>query len=189
MFILYAVLIGVIAALILGGRPSGLAKLRLHWEWLMVGGLVTQIVLFSGPVTEVIGPAGPPIYVGSTAVVITAVLRNWRVTGMAVVALGALCNLAAILANGGYMPASPEAMAALHKLAATNYYSNSALLAAPQLVPLTDIFALPAWLPFANVFSIGDLIIGIGVALVIVAAMVRRFDSSVLAARAGEARG
>ena len=47
--------------------------------------------------------------------------------GMPLVALGAACNLAAILANGGYMPASPGALAALGKAAPT-IYSNSAVL-------------------------------------------------------------
>ena len=65
-----------------------------------------QIVLFSGPVSERIGDAGPPIYVASTALVLVAVLGNLRIPGMALVALGAACNLAAIVANGGYMPAS-----------------------------------------------------------------------------------
>ena len=32
--------------------------------------------------------------------------------GIAIVALGALCNLAAIVANGGAMPADPAALAA-----------------------------------------------------------------------------
>jgi hypothetical protein len=30
---------------------------------------------------------------------------------------------------------------------------------------LTDLVALPAWLPLANVFSVGDVLIGIGIAL------------------------
>ena len=34
----------------------------------------------------------------------------------------------------------------------------------PRLAPLTDIFAMPRWLPFANVFSVGDVLIGVGVA-------------------------
>ena len=46
----------------------------------------------------------------------------------------------------------------------------------PMLAPLTDIFALPTWLPFANVFSIGDVLIGIGVVWAIVVAM-RSADS------------
>jgi len=50
------------------------------------------------------------------------------------------------------------------------------------LRPLTDIFVLPAWLPFANVFSVGDLLIGLGVAVVIVVAMRRSATSASLQA-------
>jgi hypothetical protein len=41
------------------------------------------------------------------------------------------------------------------------------------LEPLTDVFALPAWLPFANVFSAGDVLIAVGVVIVIVGGMRR----------------
>ena len=41
----------------------------------------------------------------------------------------------------------------------------------PVLRPLTDIFVLPAAFPFANVFSVGDVLIGIGVAATIAIAM------------------
>jgi hypothetical protein len=50
-------------------------------------------------------------------------------------------------------------------------YSNSSMVADPALWFLTDIFALPRWVPFANVFSVGDLLIATGIALVIVLAM------------------
>jgi hypothetical protein len=49
--------------------------------------------------------------------------------------------------------------------------TNSALVAHPALEPLTDIFATPAWLPLANIFSVGDVLIAIGVAVAIVAGM------------------
>ncbi len=138
----------------------------------MIGGLVVQVALFSDQVSAWIGSAGPPIYVASTVVVVAAVLRNRDIVGMPIVAYGAACNLAAILANGGFMPASAAALASLGKLAPTTY-SNSSIVRAPELAPFTDQFALPHWLPFANVFSFGDMVIGIGVAFVIVAAMVR----------------
>jgi len=48
------------------------------------------------------------------------------------------------------------------------------VLADPAFAPLTDIFALPDWLPFANVFSIGDVLIAIGVAIVVAWGMGRR---------------
>ena len=70
------------------------------------------------------------------------------------------------------MPAAAGALGALGKGAPT-VYSNSAVLAHPALEPLTDIFALPRWVPFANVFSVGDILLGAGVALIIVVAMRR----------------
>ena len=56
---------------------------------------------------------------------------------------------------------------------AATTYSNSAIVDNAVLAPLTDIFALPAWLPLHNVFSIGDVLIGVGVAVVIVVGMRR----------------
>ena len=173
MFILYTVVIGLALGLILGGRPAGLGDLRFQWSWLFLAGLMVQVVLFSDQVTQWIGDLGVPIYVGSTATVLAAVLVNRRIAGLPIVALGALSNFAAIVANGGYMPADPGALAALGKVAPT-VYSNSAVVAHPTLGPLTDLFALPIWLPFANVFSVGDVLITAGVVVVIVSAMRRR---------------
>ena len=170
MFILYAILIGLLVGFLVGGRLAGIAEIHLRWSWVILGGLLVQVVLFSEPVSERIGALGPPIYVGSTVAVIGAILANRAIPGMLIVALGAASNLAAIVANGGYMPMSAGAAAAMgggHSTA----YSNSALVPDPMLAPLTDIFALPMWLPFANVFSIGDILIGVGVAVVIVKAM------------------
>ena len=172
MFILYALIIGIAVGLVSGGRLSGLSRLSFRWAWVFFGGLATQVVLFSDQVTERIGSLGVPIYVLSTALVLLAVLANRATPGMPVVALGAASNLAAIVSNGGYMPASAGALAALGKVPKT-VYSNSALLPNPVLAPLTDIFALPHWLPWANIFSIGDLVIGLGVVIVIVVAMRR----------------
>lgn len=170
MFILYAIPVGIVAGYLLGGRLDRLGDLRFHWAWLAVAGLVVQVVLFSPAVAERIGDLGPAVYVLSTAAVLVAVLRNWRIPGLAVVALGAACNLLAIAANGGVMPASPEAVAALGREAAAGF-SNSVVMADPALRPLTDIFALPSGVPGANVFSVGDVLIGAGVAAVIALGM------------------
>ena len=172
MFLLYAVLLGVAAGLLLGGRPGGLAGLDFRWAPLVVAGFAAQLVLFSEPVTDRIGAAGPPLYVASTSVVLLAVLRNVRLPGLPIVAAGSISNLAAIVANAGYMPASRAAKEAIGRGAPTTY-SNSAIIESPNLAPLTDIFALPAWLPFTNVFSVGDALIGVGVIVAIVAGMRR----------------
>lgn len=170
MFMLYGVFIGLLLGLAAGGRPGRLGDLRLRWGALMIGGLLFQVVLFSDAVAERVGDLGPLLYVGSSAAVLAAVLRNIRVPGLVLIALGAASNLAAIVANGGFMPASAEALAAAGR-SVPEIYSNSAVLANPALAPLTDIFAMPRWLPYANVFSVGDVLITVGVAWAIVAAM------------------
>ncbi len=173
MFILYAVVIGLVVGLLLGGRPAGLAALHLRFAWLAVLGFGVQVVIFSGPVSERIGWLGVPAYVASTALVFIVLLANIRIAGMPIVALGAACNLIAILANGGFMPASAAALSTAGRSPATGY-SNSAVVADPVLAPLTDLFALPTWLPFSNVFSIGDVLIGTGIAIAIVVTMRRQ---------------
>jgi len=169
LFILYAIPLGIVAGYLLGGHLEGLGRVPFRWAPLALLGLAVQIVLFSDPVVGMVGDAGPPVYVASTVAVLVAVVRNIDIPGLAIIALGAFSNLVAIVANGGYMPTDPGAAASVGGTAPG--YSNSVELADPALAPLTDIFATPAWLPFANVFSVGDILIGVGVAATIAIAM------------------
>ena len=159
--------------MISGGRLEGLFELGFRWAPLAVAGLIVQVVLFSALGDRLAGSFGPAIYIASTAAVFVAVARNWRLAGMWAVALGALSNLVAITANGGFMPADAAALAAAG-FGGPGDHTNSVVLADPALRPLTDIYALPAWMPLANVFSLGDVLIGVGVVAVIVLAMRRR---------------
>lgn len=170
MFILYAIPLGILVGYLLGGRLDRLADLHFAWGWLAIAGLVVQVLLFS-PLTAGVDPTiGAIVYVASTAAVLAAVLRNWRIPGLLLVAAGAACNLVAIVANGGIMPTTEAALAAAG-LAPDDAFSNSAVLTDPAVPVLTDIFALPAWVPLANVFSVGDVLIGVGVAVVIALGM------------------
>jgi hypothetical protein len=169
MFILYAIPIGIVAGYLLGGRLERLGGIRVRWAPLALAGLAIQVALFTDPLAPVVGDAGPPIYVASTALVLVAVLRNLDIAGVAVIAIGACSNLLAIVANGGYMPADPAALASIGGVAPG--YSNSSVVADPALAPLTDLFAIPTWVPLSNVFSIGDVLIGAGVAVTIAIGM------------------
>lgn len=172
MFILYAIPLGVLAGLLSGGRLDGLATLRFRWAPLAVAGFGAQVVLFSLPTSDLLEALGPAIYVGSTAAVLVALVANLQVTGLPLVALGACTNLVAILANGGQMPVRAETLIAAG-LDPHDGFSNSLITDAPLFEPLTDVFALPPWLPFANVFSVGDVLIAFGIAIAIAAAMRR----------------
>jgi hypothetical protein len=171
MFMLWAIPVGILAGLLVGGRLDNLSAFRFRWGALAVAGLLVQVALFTEAGHAAAGGLAPSIYTLSTLAVFVAVLRNIRLPGMALVALGAISNLAAIAANGGAMPADPTALAAAG-LPAEDHL-NSIVLAEPALRPLTDIFALPAWLPFANVFSVGDVLIAVGIVIAIAAAMRR----------------
>jgi Family of unknown function (DUF5317) len=169
-FVLYAIAAGLLIGALSGGSVARLGVLKIHWGPLIIGGLLFQVVLFSGPVAERVGDLGPLLYVASTGVVLVAVLRNWRIVGLPILAVGAASNAAAILANGGFMPASVAALVSLGKNVPATY-SNSSVVAHPALELLTDIFAMPRPMPFANVFSIGDVFIAVGVGITIAVAM------------------
>ena len=169
MFVLSAIPIGILIGYLIGGRLDRLAGLRLHWVPLILVGLALQVAIFTDAGGRLVGEAGPALYVASTAAVFIAVLRNVRVPGVAVIAVGAGCNLAAIVANGGWMPADGAALGSVGGLGPG--YTNSIVVADPALRLLTDVFALPASLPLANVFSVGDVLIGIGIAATIALAM------------------
>jgi hypothetical protein len=172
-FVLFAIPVGVVVGLILGGRLERLSRIRFQWAPLALVGLVIQVLLFSTTVADSLtGGVGEAIYVASTGMVLIAVWRNLAIPGLAVVAAGAISNLVAVVANGGVMPTTTEALATAG-LGAEAGFSNSAVLDDPALSPLTDIFAIPAGLPLANVFSIGDVLIGLGIVLTIVLGMRR----------------
>jgi Family of unknown function (DUF5317) len=185
MFILYAVAVGLVLGLVTAGSPGRLGRLELRWWPLVAVGMLAQLALFSSPVGNALGPIAPIVYLASNGLVLAAVARNLAIPGLPLVLLGGASNVLAIVANGGYMPVSPEALAAMGRGAQTGY-SNSRLVADVQLMPLTDIFAMPTWIPTANVFSIGDVLIGVGVAMAVIATMHGR--SALLSERLGPVR-
>lgn len=174
MLLLYSIVAGLLIGRLTGGRVRNLERIHFVWWPLALAGLVVQLVLFARPIAERVGPEGPFIYVASTIAVLAALLRNLRLPGMAVIAVGAVLNLIPVLANGGAMPSAPEAWLALNGVAAlpVTHFSNSVLIGPETLFPfLGDIFVWPRPLPLANVFSIGDALIAVGAVVFLVSAM------------------
>jgi len=174
MLLLYAVILGLVAGLLSGGKLAALGMTRIRlWPVALIG-LFAQLLLFSSPLAAVVGPWGPSLYVVSTVAVLMALVVNLRQPGFWLIIIGALANFAVIVANGGQMPAAPDAWAALNGVAAvpTTDFSNSILAGPHTVLPfLGDNFVLPRPVPLANVFSIGDVLIGAGGALFVYQAM------------------
>ena len=177
MFLLIAIVVGLAAGMILGGRPGHLARLHLRWPGLIFLALAMQVAIFTSwlPVPRSLLPF---LYALSNVIAVVWLGRNIRVVGIPCVTIGAGSNLAAILANGGRMPvagtllARARGAAAEAAIASGQSPSNSVLVDShTRLLWLTDRFLLPPPFPFPTVFSVGDLLIGLGVAWLIAAGM------------------
>ena len=166
MLLLAVVIFSVIAVRPAGGSLSALGEVRLRFTPAIFGALAIQIAIVS------VAPGGSPwlhraLHIGSYALAGVFVVANRRLAGMRLLGLGATLNLVAILANNGVMPASRSALRAAGRLTSSTDFLNSAAVAHPHLLFLGDILAVPHGVPLANVYSIGDVCIAIGVAIAI----------------------
>jgi hypothetical protein len=166
MLLLLGVLIGLATVPLAGGRLASLGTVRLRFGPAIFGALAVQIGILT------VMPGGNDamhrvLHLGSYALALLFLGANRRIGGMAIVAIGTLLNLLAIAANGGVMPASARALRAAGELASNDEFRNSAAVHHPRLLFLGDVFAVPNGWPLHNVFSIGDVFIAIGVAIVV----------------------
>jgi hypothetical protein len=162
MSLVWPVLAGLALALALGGRLQRLAALRWRALGLFYVALAIRIVAFPFSFLPWHTQEGVAkiLYFVSYGVLVLAVALNARIPGVAVVALGMTLNILAISANGGHMPALRSALegAGLHFTVSR----NSAVLGHPSLPWLIDRWAVPSWIPWGSVFSVGDVIVAAG---------------------------
>jgi hypothetical protein len=165
------VVAGLIVGLLLGGSPRHLAGLRIRFLWLAYVAIALQVAAFPSGVLPWSTPetVATVLWLSSFFALGALILANLRIPGLAMVGIGQACNLVAILANHGLMPVTRGALDG----ASLSYHlrNNSVSVVHPHLPWLVDRWAVPSWLPFGNVFSVGDVAIGVGVLLTIVIAM------------------
>lgn len=161
MLVLAACVVAALSSVLLGGRLSRLFQVRLRAGWLPLAALLLQIVVLqvvqSGP-----RPLLAAVHLVTYAMAAAFIWLNRAVPGLLLVAAGAASNGITIALNGGTLPAREAALAAAHINKDPGVYLNSGAVAHPVLGFLGDMFAWPFPLPFANVFSIGDVLIVLG---------------------------
>ena len=156
-------------------RPS-FPKLEIRFGWLVLIAVIVQLVVIY------VGFGGAEelrrfIFPASYVLVLAFIVLNRRRVGFLVIGAGALLNFLAIVTNGGLMPISPANMEKagfgdeLTKLGLGDAVplSKNVLLeeSDTNLQWLTDRFAWDSSGPFP-VFSVGDVIIGIGLVIILV---------------------
>ena len=164
MILIVLAALGVASALFTRDRMVRLAQLPLEGLWLAWLAIVTQVVLFEYLGQHIPLWASNTIHLFPYALCVLFLFRNRTLPGGWIIAVGTVCNLAAITANGGTMPADMDAWrrAGLPEFD-PEVFENSRSLSSPRLSFLGDVFAVPEGWPLANVFSIGDVLIVAGV--------------------------
>lgn len=182
MVLLWALLLGLLIGFLRRGSLANLAQLDLRAGWLVLLAMLLQILIFP------LGKGAQPLiswgteylHIASYVFLWLFALANYREWALGTMALGMLLNFIVITANGGYMPASLEALQAAGKTAViesllTTGRSGNVILMSEQtkLNFLGDVFWLPSWVPGASAFSIGDLVLAVGIIWLLQAKMTR----------------
>lgn len=149
----------------------------LRYGWVMILAFLVQVYTVYGLGSE--GPlfARKGLVLGSYLVLGFTVWSNRHRRGMILLGLGLALNLLAIAANGGLMPVAPEAMLLAGKaeqlasLAPGQWVPASKdILLPPErtiLWPLTDVLVYRSAFGGSRIFSIGDVVIALGVFLTV----------------------
>ena len=170
MFMPFAFLLLLVTVPLAGGRLSRLASLHVQGGSLIVLALGLQVLMAN--VLPGLVPQAPHalligLHVTSYAVIAWTLWLNRAVPGLLLIALGGGTNAAVIALNGGTLPADPQALAEAGITVGADEYSNSGVVDEPVLGWLGDVMTTPAFLPFRNVISLGDIVVLVGGAVLL----------------------
>jgi Family of unknown function (DUF5317) len=174
MILLLAVLAGLFVALsraFLYKQPYMVPSL--HVTWLAVVAFLPQLFIAYLPVTHMLFNNGFASLSLSASLILFSIFAwlNRDLPGMPILIVGLLLNFVVIVANGGWMPITPQTanlLAGKDVLQFMNLGSRfgekDILLLAQNihLEFLADRFLPPAWFPYKVAFSLGDILVSIG---------------------------
>lgn len=161
MLFLIAVALGIAFGLVTGGRIGNLARLKFRWPWLILVALLVREAIVRTPLSRVDG-AQYAYVVALAAILAWTAWHIDRLRGIWLVTVGAAMNLVVILFNGGRMPVSPELAGPLLRHGSIGQYT--------AMGPNTHLNLFGDWIrlyPSAEIYSPGDLLIAIGLAITV----------------------
>jgi hypothetical protein len=160
-FLLPSLGLGILLAWVLGGRPSRLLDIRFRLGWAVFVALGAQFLLFLQLGIDYPTLVRDAAHLGTYALLFAFAAANLRLVALVPAFVGMMLNAIAIVANGGRMPVSPRAAEAAGIVDEVGTRLNVSS-EAHRLWFLGDIFAIPPELPLNNVFSVGDVLIAVG---------------------------
>jgi hypothetical protein len=171
--LLDAVVVTFVVALLAGGRVSRLKEVDLRGVGLFVLAAAIRVALdvLGAKGSPLAGNIGPWMSIAGYLALLAALLANWRLWPLRLVAVGVFCNFLVIAANGGSMPVD-RALAERYSdprlvrlLDSTNYIVHKPVTPRTRLRLLADVLPLPMFYPRPTFFSpgsVGDIFITVG---------------------------
>lgn len=174
MLLFAALLIVILVVGIVRGRErlQSLADLPVRCLWVAPVALALQLPLMRAPAASDAPELLLPrlLFVASYFLLGWGLWANRRLPGIPWLAAGVFLNGLVIVANGGWMPIAPQAVVALGDGAwpvGTHHGASKDVVLpveATRLWFLSDVFVIPRPFPWPTAFSIGDILIVVGVA-------------------------
>lgn len=180
MILTLAVVLGFAASLVRhqGRTFSQIASIPLRSAWLALLALVLQWPLLrasTGPTQSF--SVQRALFILSHLFLMAFMWRNRRLAGVLVAGLGVMCNFVVIVINGGFMPITPETLVEINPGSTAEQwpvgdhygYSKDMILHRQEtkLWAFSDIFVLPPPFPKPVAFSLGDLLIAVGIVILL----------------------
>ena len=174
------ILLGLVVGLLAGGRLANLAHIQLRWSWLLVTAVVVRFATEAALNAQVgvIEALRLPLLATAFGLLLVALWVNRSYPGLSLAFLGVLSNALVIIANGGFMPIWGPALDAAGLTEADVNRAFHVVVDAEagdflgRLLILGDVIPLP--IPFIpNVYSLGDLFLGLGLGFFLFAGVVR----------------
>ena len=175
MILVVAVIIGLTAGLCRAWiKKCPYRVYELKYPGLVYLAFLPQLIAFFLPTTRqlISDNLVSIILVSSLIILLLFSLLNIKKSSFWPISLGFLLNFLAIIMNGGFMPISLEMVKRLTSNTNTSWivgqrfgYTKDVILSPEltRLFVLTDRLTLPDWINYRVAFSIGDVLISIGV--------------------------
>lgn len=144
------VVLGVAAGWLSGGRLGRLAEIRIQWWPILAIAVALRLI------APAMGESLPVYMLGFAAITLVAAL-NRSIPGMWLIAIGAVLNLAVVLANGAMPVDRAGAVSAGVEIPVDGLHRE--LRDGDALSLFADRIPVP---PIARVYSMGDLVLALG---------------------------